>query len=89
MKSELINQIFVDVSQSYEYDSADEILYMNDVQSVQGKAINKVVGNETYKKIEELVSSSECESERCGFIMGFKYAMRLMQECFNPTGQNI
>lgn len=55
MKSELINQIFVDVSQSYEYDSADEILYMNDVQSAQGKAINKVVGNETYKKIEELV----------------------------------
>lgn len=89
MKSELINQIFVDVSQSYEYDSADEILYMNDVQSAQGKAINKVVGNETYKKIEELVSSSECESEHCGFIMGFKYAMRLMQECFNPTGQNI
>ena len=50
MKSELINQIFVDVSQSYEYDSADEILYMNDVQSAQGKAINTVVGTKHIRK---------------------------------------
>lgn len=56
----------------------------------RGKAIRKTVGDRMYiNNIDGFVSASEAGCERYGFILGFKYAMRLIQECFNPTGQNI
>lgn len=90
MKSELINQIFADVSQSEEYQKSEEMKRLAKTQSEQGKAIRDTVGDKMYiNNIDGFVAASEADCERYGFIMGFKYAMRLMQECFNPTGQNI
>lgn len=90
MKSELINQIYADVSQSKEYQKSEEMKQLTKIQDEQGKAIRKTVGDRMYiNNIDGFVSASEAGCERYGFILGFKYAMRLMQECFNPTGQNI
>lgn len=46
MKSELINQIYADVSQSEEYQKSEEMKQLTKIQDEQGKAIRKTVGIE-------------------------------------------
>lgn len=89
MNNEMIEKIFCDVSQKKEYSTSKEVEHMQNVQSEQGKKVKNVVGEEAYTNtVEEIITISEAECERCGFIMGFKYAIRLMSECFNPMQNN-
>lgn len=89
MKNDFINSIYIDVSQTDEYLESEEMKRLEETQSKQGKAIREAVGDRMYiDSIDGLVAASEADSERYGFIMGFKYAMRLMQECLNPAQQN-
>ena len=48
MKSELINQIYADVSQSEEYQKSEEMKQLTKIQDEQGKAIRKSVGDRMY-----------------------------------------
>lgn len=59
MKSELINQIYADVSQSEEYQKSEEMKQLTKIQDEQGKAIRKTVGDRMYiNNIDGFVSAS-------------------------------
>lgn len=89
MKSDMIDKIFLEFSQSNDYNKSAEVEHMQNVQTEQGNEMKNIVGEEAYvNTVEDIITISEVESERCGFIMGFKYAMRLMQECLSPAQQN-
>lgn len=82
MANEMIKNLYYDYS-SYHDDCihAPEYREMLRTQRLISEKIMKKTGEDLYSDIDEFITETESRSMECGFILGFKYAMKLMAEC--------
>lgn len=54
---------------------------MDAIRNKSYDEVEKIVGADTYSDIEDYMFTASGEAEAYGFVMGFKFAAKLMAEC--------
>lgn len=79
--NKLLEKMFWDLLESDLYKNSSERKEMDRITLEQNDLIEKSVPHDIYAQIERYISISELNNEKYGFILGFKYAIHLMDEC--------
>lgn len=88
MNNERIESLFFGYAGTDEYENSQDRQNLSEEQRRIDRKIKKLIDQESMIIITDLIADTESISEQYGFIMGFKYAMRLMSECFTPMQNN-
>lgn len=79
-----IKELYYDYSQTKEY-AEGQTLDQRKTYDAFEEGLKKTVGEDfdAFSTLCDLGNSHAAECECMGFVMGFKYAMNLMKECFS------
>lgn len=84
MELNMLEELFADFTNTDVYYEDTDRRKCEAERDVIDKRIKEIIGDipkKTFNEIMNNVTYAECITERSGFILGFKYAMRLMAEC--------
>ena len=88
MNNERIESLFFGYAGTDEYENSQDRQNLSEEQRRIDRKIKKLIDKESMIIITDLIADTESISEQYGFVMGFKYAMQLMRECFTPMQNN-
>lgn len=75
---DILNWLFADYVNDDIYFNSEITANMTKEQRSACKEIKRIVGEDTYLRIEEFISASEAASEKYGFLHGFTLAKKLL-----------
>lgn len=81
MDGSIIEHIYYEVTTEDSF--IEDEIYQKNIEDDE-KILNelkKILGKKVFFEAEDLIASKSLNSERTGFIMGFKCAMHLLTEC--------
>lgn len=82
MKFPNLERLYYDFSETEEYFAQFEAIHNKDVDREFDETVDRLsLSNEVRGELIDAVVSVGSENERTGFILGFRYAMNLLQEC--------
>lgn len=81
MESEMILELHAGYTQTKQYQESDDREAMDKIRLQSYNEVEKIVGEDTYLAIEDSIATASYEAESHGFVMGFKFAAKLMAEC--------
>lgn len=88
MNNERIESLFFGYAGTDEYENSQDRQNLSEEQRRIDRKIKKLIDKESMIIITDLIADTESISEQYGFVMGVKYAMQLMRECFTPMQNN-
>lgn len=81
MEYKMLKHLHSKYLQTEEYGSSEETQAKNEFYFANMTKIEDIVGEKLYNQIEDLINELDYYNHETGFILGFKYAVRLMTEC--------
>lgn len=81
MKTTMIENLYFDLISGSEYQAAEQIEYAKRINQDFYKFLDTIEDKNIRSEFEDKANIVGAAGEANGFVMGFKYAMNLINEC--------